>query len=483
MRTNLQKFPRTTASQAVVALASDSAGWGGATASLSRVADPSAPSGGGYVTRLTHAAAATTGAGWLWYALPDDRPTVTGGLPYALSVWVRPSFAVQARMIATWKTSDGTATVRTDQGPMVSLPAGAWTRVGAVFTAPTGGGIVVMSLGVAAGAAYPAGATVDSDAALTEQSAVVGDYFDGASATVRRGDGYELRHAWTGTANASTSTESDWVPGPFSVTADGTNPPRVVAQSGASIPAGAAWQVTGSDGSSSWPVRGGAGVWAGEQVAMLDPMCPVGVPVTYTLRAVTAGGAVTTLSAGPITRASMGLMAVTSLDGRRAVRVRIDPSWTDEIKSEGRIQRFDIPGARRPVLRLDVVSQASEGTMELHTVGDDTAMLSQLMAENMPLICLHDTESCPLSGCDLPPVRLLMPLSASRTLGARRDVAERDWSIPWLEVDDPTPDQRVMPSMWDELDAINLLWPTLEGLSLTWDDFDLMAWATYTPGS
>lgn len=467
----------------MVSLVSDTAGWGGEAAPRSQVADSSAPSGWGYVTRLTHAAAATTAVGWLWYATTADRPTVTGGLPYALSVWVRPSFAVQARMIATWKTSDNASTVRTDQGPLVDLPAGAWTRVGAVFTSPTGGGIVVMSLGVAAGTAYPAGATVDSDAALTEQADTVGDWFCGASPAIRRGDGYQRTYAWTGTADASTSTESDWVPGPFSVTADGTNPPRVVAQSSAAVPSGAAWQVTGSDGASSWPVRGGSGVWAGEQVAMLDPMCPVGVPVTYTLRARSVGGAVTTLSAGPITRASMALMAVTSLDGRRAVRVRIDPSWTDEIKSEGRIQRFDIPGARRPVLRLDVVSQASEGTMELHTVGDDTIMLSTLMGENMPLICLHDTATCPLPGCDLPPVRLLMPLSASRTLGARRDIAERDWSIPWLEVDDPTPDQRVMPSVWDELDAINLLWPTLEGLSLTWDQFDLMAWATYTPGS
>lgn len=269
----------------------------------------------------------------------------------------------------------------------------------------------------------------------------------------------------------------------FTVTGDGVNPPRVVVSSDTGVPSGASFQVTGAAGDVSWPVRVGSGVWAGEQVAMLDPMAPVGVDVTYTLRARSTAGAVTTLSAGPITRASMGLMAVTSLDGRRAVRVRIDPSWTDEIKSEGRIQRFDIPGARRPVLRLDVVSQASEGTMEVHTVGDDTTMLATLMAENMPLICLHDTESCPLSGCDLPPVRLLMPLSASRTLGARRDIAERDWSIPWLEVDDPTPDQRVMPSMWDEFDAVGLTWDELDALWLTWDQFDLMAWATYTPGA
>lgn len=481
MRTNLQKFPRTTAGQAVVALASDSVGWGGATASLSRVADPSAPSGGGYVTRLTHAAAATTGAGWLWYAQTSDRPAATGGQSYALSVWVRPSFPVQARIVATWKTSDNASTVRTDQGPLVSLPAGAWTRVGAVFTAPTGAASVVMALDVAAGAAYPAGATVDSDAALTEQADTVGDWFCGASHAVRRGDGYQKEHAWIGAVDASASTESDWVPGPFSVTADGTNPPRVVAQSGAAVPSGAAWQVTGSDGSSSWPVRGGAGVWAGEQVAMLDPMCPVGVPVTYTLRARTSAGAVTTLSAGPVVRVSPSSMTVTSLDGRRMVRVRVLGS--DEQAGQARVQRFDIPGARRPVLRLDTVSDATEGTLEWASTGSDTAMLSTLMGENMPLICLHDPSVCQIPDCDIPPVRLLMPLSWRHQRAGRIDTAERRWQVPWLEVDDPTPDQRVMPSTWDELDAVGLTWDELDALGLTWDEFDLMAWATYTPGA
>ncbi len=478
-RTNLQKFPRTTAVQAVVALASDSVGWGGTTASVSQVADATAPSGGGYVTRLTHAAASTSGLGWLWYAL-TGRPTVTPGLPYALSVWVRSSFAVQARMVATWKDSGGT-TIRTDNGTLFSLPAGEWTRLGAVFTAPTGAANVVMSVGVAAGFAIPAGATLDTDAALTEQATQVGEWFDGSSAVVRRGDGYELRHSWTGTVNSSASVESDWVPGDFSVTADGVNPPRIVLASTAQVPEGASFQVTGSAGDSSWPVRGGSGVWAGEQVAMLDPMCPVGVPVTYTLRARTSAGAVTTLSAGPVVRVSPSSMTVTSLDGRRMVRVRVLGS--DEQQAAARIQRFDIPGARRPVLRLDTVSDATEGTLEWASTGSDTTMLSTLMGENMPLICLHDPTICQIPDCDIPPVRLLMPLSWRHQRAGRIDVAERRWQVPWLEVDDPTPDQRVMPSTWDELDAVGLTWDELDALGLTWDQFDLMAWATYTPGA
>lgn len=269
----------------------------------------------------------------------------------------------------------------------------------------------------------------------------------------------------------------------LSVSPDGVQPPRVVITSTAAIPTGSEWTLTGSSGESMWSVRGGSGVWAGEQVAMLDPMCPVEVDVSYTLRWVTPGGVVGTETVGPVVRSAAGLMAVTGLDGRRIAAVRIDPSWTDEVTVTARYKRFDIPGSSRPVLRLDTVPDAVEGTAQWHTIGTDTQTLVSLMGQNVPLIMLHDTAHCPLSQCDVPAVRLVMPLSSKRSLGARRDLAERDWQVPWLEVDDPTPDQRVMPSTWAEFDACGLTWDQLDALSLTWDQFDLMAWVEYVPGS
>lgn len=269
----------------------------------------------------------------------------------------------------------------------------------------------------------------------------------------------------------------------LSANADGLQPPRVVIASTADVPSGSSWTLTGSSGDTSWPVRGGSGVWAGEQVAMLDPMCPVGVDVSYTLRWVTPGGTVGTTQSAPVVRAAADLMAVTSLDGRRIVPVRIDLAWRDEVSVNSRIQRFDIPGSSRPVLRLDTVSGAAEGTAEWHTTGDDTVLLTQIMSENMPIVMLHDRAHCELPLCDVPAVRLAMPLSFKKSLGARRDVAERDWQVPWLESDDPTPDQRVMPSIWDEFDAVGLTWDQLDALSLTWDQYDLMAWATFNPAA
>lgn len=267
----------------------------------------------------------------------------------------------------------------------------------------------------------------------------------------------------------------------LSVQSDGNLPPRIVVASTAAVPVGASWTLTGASGDSQWRVRGGGGVWAGEQVAMLDPMCPVESDVTYTLRWVSAAGVVGTMGVGPVRRQGAGSMLVTSLDGRRMVRVVV--RGDDEIGEASRIQRFDIPGSRRPVLRLDTVTDATEGTAQWSTRGADTAMLTQLMSENMPLISLHDPTVCEIPGCDIPPVRLLMPLSSRRARSKRRGVAQRDWTVPWLETDDPTPDQRVMPSTWDDLDAVGLTWAQLDALSLTWDQFDLMAWATYTPGS
>ena len=265
----------------------------------------------------------------------------------------------------------------------------------------------------------------------------------------------------------------------LSVLADGSMPPRIIVASTASIPTDSTWTLTGSSGDTSWPVRGGSGVWAGEQVAMLDPMCPVESDVAYTLRWVTPAGAIGQQSAGPIRRHGVGSMLVTSLDGRRMVRVTV--RGDDEQGESARIQRFDIPGSRRPVLRLDAVSGATGGTAEWSTRGGDTALLVALMQENRPLISLHDPTVCEIPGCDIPPVRLLMPLSNRRARSARRDAAWRDWQVPWLESDDPTPDQRVMPSIWDEFDAVGLTWDQLDALSLTWDQFDLMAWATFNP--
>lgn len=267
----------------------------------------------------------------------------------------------------------------------------------------------------------------------------------------------------------------------LSVQADGTNPPRLVVASTAAIPMGSAWTLTGSAGESQWPVRGGSGVWAGEQAAMLDPMCPVEQDVSYALRWVTPTGTVGTMSVGPIRRSGVGSMLVTSLDGRQVVRVSVHGD--DEQSESARVQRFDIPGSSHPVLRLDTVSSATEGTAEWSTRGEDTAALIQLMRDNMPVILLHDPTVCQIPGCDIPPVRLVMPLSNKRYRSPRRDVAQRDWQVPWLETDDPTPDLRVMPSIWDELDAAGLTWAQLDALSLKWDQVDLMAWGAFVPGS
>ena len=267
----------------------------------------------------------------------------------------------------------------------------------------------------------------------------------------------------------------------LSVSPDGVQPPRVVISSTAAIPTGSEWTLTGSSGESMWSVRGGSGVWAGEQVAMLDPMCPVEVDVSYTVRWVTPGGVVGTETVGPVRREGASSMLITSLDGRSIARVRV--TGDDTLTVTARYSRFDIPGSSRPVLRLDTVPDAVEGTARWSSTGTDTQTLVSLMGQNMPLIMLHDPSVCEIPDCDIPPVRLVMPLSSKRARSDRRDAAWRDWEVPWLEVDDPTPDQRVMPSTWAEFDACGLTWDQLDALSLTWDQFDLMAWVEYVPGS
>jgi hypothetical protein len=186
------------------------AGTGG-TAALSN--QSSGGAFGGSYNRVTWSAATTAVSGGASYTCTG----LSASTQYALSVYVRSSKTQTVNVTVNFQTSVP-ATVNTVTSSSVALTANTWTQVGVVGTS---GASVTQALITAAattgGSNWANGDTLDIDAVLVETAAAVGTYFDG-SFTNAAGNVY----AWTGTANASTST--DTVYQPFITLTPGTTP-------------------------------------------------------------------------------------------------------------------------------------------------------------------------------------------------------------------------------------------------------------------
>jgi hypothetical protein len=101
-------------------------------------------------------------------------------------------------MAPSWQWyNSGTATT-SGTGSTVSCPAGVWTRLPATATCPTGSNQVQWRWYIVGAGITTIGQTLDVDGGLWETGSTLGDYFDGGGVLA----------AWTGTANASTSTST-----------------------------------------------------------------------------------------------------------------------------------------------------------------------------------------------------------------------------------------------------------------------------------
>jgi hypothetical protein len=125
---------------------------------------------------------------------------VTTGLSYALSFYSRAAAAAKTvTPKINWYNSSGTF-LSTATGTGVSDSTSAWVRQTVIAVAPATAAFASVQVRWSAALSNPE--THYMDGFLFEQSAAVGTYFDGASTLA----GYVF--AWTGTANASTSTQN-----------------------------------------------------------------------------------------------------------------------------------------------------------------------------------------------------------------------------------------------------------------------------------
>lgn len=274
---------------ATAAIADNTYGWTGtAHASTSTMRRKSVPtvgcsSGTGGVAFATRASIGG-GIGNTYYAraLWTSGATGTGGMYVrdgtgvtgdivSVGIWVRYSVAGNANIAVTVR--NGAADVISVTGPSIYVPADTWTYFSyEKLVVP--GTFTYVQVWPRRTSAMPAGSTQDISAATIEKATTAGTFFDGS--TLENG----WTHAWTGTANASTSTRNVyglWVD--VILTGTAHTQLTVIALGGTT----ATTKITRSDGTNNWPVPG----WLGRKTVDADTATdwtpPLGRPLTYTL--------------------------------------------------------------------------------------------------------------------------------------------------------------------------------------------------------
>jgi hypothetical protein len=154
----------------------------------------------GYV-RSTWTAATTAASGGVNYT----QTGLSAATQYTLSLYVRASKAITVRAAAQFQTSSST-NVNLVNGTATALTANTWTRLSVTGTSGASVDRVVLKAEATSGL-WANGDTLDVDMVLIETGATLQAYFDGAYV-----DGLGYIYAWTGTANASTSTGALYTP-------------------------------------------------------------------------------------------------------------------------------------------------------------------------------------------------------------------------------------------------------------------------------
>jgi hypothetical protein len=133
-----------------------------------------------------------------------SRMPVTAGQVFTASVYVKDeSTNAQFRNEIYWYNSGGSLLSITT-GIATTVSTSSWTRVSLSATAPTNATMAQLVCRTSTSLVTSSSALFD--AALFEQSSSLGDYFSGSSTNISNSE-FTKTYAWTGTANASTSTE------------------------------------------------------------------------------------------------------------------------------------------------------------------------------------------------------------------------------------------------------------------------------------
>jgi hypothetical protein len=147
----------------------------------------------------------TTGLGQMGARIMGtSRIPVIASQVFTGSVFVKDeSTNAQFRNEIYWYNSGGSLLSITT-GSATTVSSSAWTRISLSATAPTNATMAMLVCQTSTNVVASRSALFD--AALFEQASTLGDYFDGSTAPVSNFDA-DKTYSWSGTANASTSTE------------------------------------------------------------------------------------------------------------------------------------------------------------------------------------------------------------------------------------------------------------------------------------
>jgi len=183
-------------------------GTGEATGStIVNTTDPGPEGRVGFLRRVVTTPKTAGNSGWYYRETAASLAGVAGDVR-TVSMWVRFSNEVQARMNIGLRV--GSTTVTGAAAPYATVPANVWTRLSHTVTATgtfdnTQGWVNTDTTAVVA-----TGGGYDARDVLVEAGAALGPYFDGSMS-----DTSTVDYAWTGAANASTSTATGPDPASF----------------------------------------------------------------------------------------------------------------------------------------------------------------------------------------------------------------------------------------------------------------------------
>ena len=174
----------------------------------------------GAATGVRNAGTGYSGTGFFRVAWTAATTALSGGFSYTQTglsattqyshqVWVRSSKTQTVRLSAQYQNSSAVNVGSAFNGPSVALVADTWQQV-KVEAATSGAAVdrvVLTCEATTGGALWANGDTFDGDLVVIETGATCGDPFDGSSVNAA-----SIMYAWTGTADASTSTATLYTP-------------------------------------------------------------------------------------------------------------------------------------------------------------------------------------------------------------------------------------------------------------------------------
>lgn len=251
--------------------------------------------------------------------------------------------------------------------------------------------------------------------------------------------------------------------------------PQVVRVVVTGLTAGQSVQVVGSAVGQEWEVRGGTLTASAEQVAVVDVLAPLNVPVNYIAR---VEGADYTTST-PVTVAYAGRYVMQSLDGRTVLPFVWQDNGLPRVPGLRSVS-YPVPGRPSSPARWDV-SEGLSGQARVRMSRAASDALLALLASGGPILAVRTDGQVR----DFPPAELWLLTSAGSALwGAVVNGApstDRVWTLGYDVIEDPEPGVIVAASTWDDFDAAQArtTWDDFDAAwaGSTWDEFDLTDWS------